>query len=196
MMVDEEYIDLFVFSNQSSGPFLERLMKLETRQEATPFLRFSGEVIGSHEVFSAFVLEDLSQVSEALNLIRPQETSDEARFLPVAVETAVCRVNGPLRVKRSPGCPFEAFIRITFPPGTDLPSKLQALSTVDGYSGSCLVDGGYEMLLELGADDRIALNDRVSTARAVAASGSTQPLPLWDTSYWQPKAGTPTADCA
>lgn len=190
----DDRVDLFVFSNEGSAELFSQLgsgLGDPEPEPDRPYLRLAARLIGGHDLFTAWVLDDTSQVELSLDTLRGGGNA-------LSVDTAVCQVHGPKRVKRTPPCLFESFIRITFPSGTNLTQKLEELSSpsLAGYSGSCLVRGSYHMLLELGANDATTLSERVEAARLVAESGSSVGLPLWDRHDWQPPVGMPTGDCS
>jgi hypothetical protein len=170
---DEGLIDLFVFSHQSTP---EAFDVVESRVEEGA-IRFSARITGPYNLFTCHEVADLDEAHDAvLSLlgVEPPRIGDSKTIeggRTFAANPAICVEMGPLRVKRTPPCPYEAFIQVTAASGHDRRQLLAAVSVGACYRGSCIVSGGYDILLELGAGSLDTLQACVQTARATAGIG-------------------------
>ncbi|MBA3551813.1 MAG: hypothetical protein H0W27_02935 [Actinobacteria bacterium] len=166
-------IDLFVFSHQSTPQAFDDVEKLV---EAGT-IRFSARITGPYNLFTCHEVANLNEAHDAvlslLGVVPPRigdsNTIEGGRTF--AANPAICDEMGPLRVKRTPPCPFEAFIQVTAAPGQDRRALLAAVSVGATYRGSCIVSGGYDILLELGAGSLTTLEEGLDAARATAGIG-------------------------
>lgn len=171
---DENPIDLFVFSHQSTP---EAFDVVESRVEEGS-IRFSARIIGPYNLFTCHEVADLDEAhAAALSLlgVEPPRIGDSKTIeggRTFAASSAICVEMGPLRVKRTPPCPYEAFIQVTAAPGQDRRALLAAVSVGATYRGSCIVRGGYDILLELGAGSLTTLDEGLDAARATPGIGT------------------------
>lgn len=193
---DEGLIDLFVFSHLSTAKAFEAIERLV--EEGS--IRFSARITGPYNLFTCHEVTDLNKAHDAvLELLGeeppligfPREDGlQEIRGMTFAASSAICVEDGPKRVKRTPPCPLEALIRVTAAPGQDRRALLTAISVGPAYRGSCIVDGDYDILLELGAGSRATLKAARDAARSTPGVGKFMSSPF------EPKAGPFAPDCA
>jgi hypothetical protein len=122
--------------------------------------------VGPHELFTAIVLDSEEQAAGALSSMRTLAAPDVDAA--ISTESYTCVQNGTLRVKRS-NCPRAALTIATLTTASSPDSVLSRMDQLSGYRGSCLLSTGYQILLELGANNSTTLSNRLSGARSSLA---------------------------
>jgi hypothetical protein len=166
----EPYVDLFIFSRRVSSAASDFIKAdqglLEGKEPPRPYVRFTQRVFGPHELFTAMVLDSEEQAADALIQMRTLAAPDVDAA--ISTESYTCIQNGTLRVKRS-NCPRAALTIATLTTAANPSSVLDRMDHLAGYRGSCLLSTGYQILLELGANDSTTLSGRLSGARSSLA---------------------------
>jgi hypothetical protein len=168
MAIDEAepYVDLFIFSRRVSSAasdFIKPIEDLGDVEPQRPYIRFSSRVFGPHELFTAMVLDSEDQAPDALIQMRTLAAPDVDAA--ISTESYTCIKNGTERVKRS-NCARGALTIATLTTASNPDSVLARMDVLSGYRGSCLLSTGYQILLELGANDSTTLSSRIAGARS------------------------------
>jgi hypothetical protein len=163
-------IDEFVFTANA----VREIVQAVENEQAEGRIRFATRLVGGWNLLTAHeinrVLDGPEPVLALMDLAR-----DSVGVVALITDSAVCYQAEPDRVKRQPPCRFEAFIRVKLVEGFNRVQVREALRQLDGYCGSCLVEGSnYEILLEVGAETESKLSTRVQLVRDTA--GVRRPL--------------------
>jgi hypothetical protein len=147
-----ETSDMFVFA-RDTDPDLVR----DAPKDPTGVVRYLAQVTGDYSSFAVVETDGLDVQRVARDLFAPprSDVADPDTSKPVAYGFAI--------VKRSLWLAESAFMRIGVRAGmaTDV---LDAANDLEGYSSSAIVLGNYDVLLELAADTRRELYERIVAA--------------------------------
>lgn len=146
-----ENSDVYIFARDTDPNLLQNL-----RPESS--VRFVATITGDYSSFSVVETDgpDLQRVAN--DLYRPTTNapaSDPDTSKPIMFGTS--------SIKRSIWLAESAFLRIRAQPNMAI-EVLQAADDLSGYSGSAIVLGDYDILLELAADSRGDLYRRIAAA--------------------------------
>jgi len=149
-------------------------------------VRYVAQTLGDYTSFAVVESDGLEVQRIASDLLGPTPRaplSDPDSSKPI--------VGGEKIIKRSLWLAESAFMRIGVRAGM-AEDVLEAANGLEGYSGSALVLGNYDMLLELAADTRRQLYGRVLAATridGVAWSRTHVVLDWWHRDHPKPEAG-------
>jgi hypothetical protein len=154
-------IDEFIFTSNAVREIVEAV----ENEQAEGRIRFATRLVGRWNLLTAHEINTVADGPEPvlalMNLAR-----DSVGAVALITDSAVCYQGETDRVKRQPACAFEAFIRIKLEAGFDRVQVREALRQLEGYRGSCLVEGSnYEILLEVGANSGDKLSSRIQLVR-------------------------------
>jgi hypothetical protein len=152
-------MDLYHFVKGATGGFHARAGELVNEEVA----RFATPLVGEWDALTILYDIDLGSVADTIAELDGSETEDVSDR-PVGSTTATSIKFGQQRIRRSYHEPYEAYLLIKTQRPHD-EDVLNDLNDVDGYTGSALVEGTFDILLLIGGADPDQLRDRISEVR-------------------------------
>jgi hypothetical protein len=139
--------DLYVFASEADQSLVGEKRSLGSDQG----LRFVAATTGRFQAFAVVEVDDLGSVPGFL-----YETFGNPGA--TGLQTAFPLRKGPMQIRWTKQYEYIAFSRIRAKPGRAL-DVLASTAIVPGYNGSAVVAGGFDLLVEYGADDFEELKD-------------------------------------
>jgi hypothetical protein len=133
--------DLYVFAREADPGLVGEKQSIGVDQA----LRFVAATTGAFQALAVVEMEDLAATPTYL-----QETFGNPGGK--SLETAVPIKVGPMQIRWTKQYDYIAFSRIRAEPGRAL-DVLGSTAVVDGYNGSAIVAGAFDVLVEFGADE-------------------------------------------
>jgi hypothetical protein len=144
-----EYHDVYIFAGGAEPTVVEDRRKLGKDQP----VRYIALTTGAFQAFAVMEVENLSDIPGAI-----RDTFGNPTL--TAVQTAVPILHGPRQIRWTKQYAHGAFSRIRAKAGRGR-DVLAATSVVEGYNGSAIVAGAFDVLVEYGADTLRDLKDRL-----------------------------------
>ena len=134
-------MDVYVFATEANPALVGEKESIGTDQS----LRFVASTTGRFQAFAVVELDDLASFTGSM---------DQTFGNPGAtgLQSAVPLMHGPMQIRWTKQYEYIAFSRIGAKPGKAR-DVLAATAIVPGYNGSAIVAGGFDVLVEYGADD-------------------------------------------
>jgi hypothetical protein len=156
-------MDYYHFVRGTTPAYFENAQRLQTEKR----VRFKTPLVGPWD--SITILEEDLDVAVAQQTIAeldsPSSSPTNAEDRPLDSTTATSTKFGPQRIRRSEHKKYEAYALITTESSPD-EALFAALDTLDGYTGSSMVDGSFDILLLLGGATPEELENRLATFRS------------------------------
>jgi hypothetical protein len=129
-------------------------------------VRFTTALVGAWDFFAVLDVEDGDFGAVKDLLLDLNEAGGDTRARPFDSTTAIAVMHGLYVIKRRRTMAFAAFlmIRVERVPVREVFADVDHLK---GYQGSAIVDGSFDILLELGAEDFGELKESLTAARAL-----------------------------
>jgi hypothetical protein len=171
--------DMYVFARDTDPDLVRNAPK-----DPNGVVRYLAQITGDYSSLAVVETDGLEIQRVASDLFAPPTTqlADPDTSKPIRFGAAI--------VKRSLWLAESAFMRIGVRGGMAT-QVLEAANDVDGYSASAIVLGNYDVLLELGADTRRELYERILAATridGVAWSRTHVVLDWWHRDHGKPAA--------
>jgi len=154
-------MDYYHFVKGATPRFHENARRLQ----GSGSVHFETPLVGPWDSLTIIYDADLATAQEMIaSLNSPDESAANAEDRPLGATTAVETVRGPLRIRRSHHEEYEAYALITTidPPDPELFHDLEGL---DGYTGSAMVDGIFDILMLIGGESPDDLQSRLKSLR-------------------------------
>ncbi|MDQ4027405.1 MAG: hypothetical protein M3214_05040 [Actinomycetota bacterium] len=156
-------MDVYYFSRGVTQEFLDNARDKENPEGP---VRFTTALVGPWDFLAVLDVEDgdFEAVKDLLSDLNQAGGDTGAR--PSDSTTAIAVAHGRYVIKRRRIMAFAAFvlIRVQRTPVREIFAELDHL---DGYEGSAIVDGGFDILVELGAERYGDLRERLAATRAL-----------------------------
>ena len=155
-------MDYYHFVRGATPAYFATAQRLQTEKR----IRFKTPLVGTWDALT--ILEedvDLNVARQTIaELNAPSSSPGSAEDRPHDSTTATATKFGPARIRRSEHEEYEAYALITtsITPDDELFDKL---ATLDGYTGSSMVDGIFDILLLLGGASPEILQQRLGALR-------------------------------
>jgi len=146
---EPKYLDVYIFAGSASADLIKK-WKGTGKEES---VRYIALTTGAFQAFAVLEVETLEEIPQTIKTVFGNPTLTN-------VQTAVPLVPGPNQIRWTKQYEFGAFSRIRAKSGRAL-EVLAATSVVDGYNGSAIVAGAFDVLVEYGADTLPDLKHRL-----------------------------------
>ncbi len=165
--------DVYAFA-QETAPDLVETFKGHPVDE----VRFLGNVTGPYSAFAVLMVDDLKRLPALLPRVFAPSGEDQ-------VETAKPIAFGQRAIRRTRLWAKFAYVRIRAQARQAM-AVLEAINdrSVQGYNGSAIVLGDFDLLVEVGADDEAQLYERLLNVNAVSGIVSTDTAFVLDDLYY------------
>jgi hypothetical protein len=155
-------MDHYHFVKGATAAFHGNAQRL--KEESRP-VHFETPLVGPWDSLTIIYDADVAAAQETIAALNSPSTSPaDPEDRPLDSTTAVETVRGTLRIRRSHHEKYEAYTLITTmsPPDHEL---FAALEQLDGYAGSAMVDGIFDILLLIGGRTPEDLQKRLTMLR-------------------------------
>ena len=170
--------DLYVFAREADPGLVGEKQSIGADQA----LRFVAATTGAFQALAVVEVDDLAATPSFL-----QETFGNPGAK--SLETAVPIKSGPKQIRWTTQYDYMAFSRIRAEPGRAI-DVLASTAVVDGYNGSAIVAGSFDVLVEFGADEFEDLQETLLTGlHAVQGVSWSETAIVTDYFYRGPREG-------
>jgi hypothetical protein len=133
----------------------------ENAQRLREPVHFETPLVGPWDALTIIYDADLTTAQELIAALNsPPRSPEGAEDRPLGSTTAVERLRGARRIRRSYHEEYEAYVLITTASTPD-DELFAGLEELDGYAGSAMVDGIFDMLLLIGGATPEELRERL-----------------------------------
>ena len=156
-----EIVDYYHFVKGATGAFHNNAQRLRE----SGGVHFETPLVGPWDSLTIIYDADVNTAREMIAALNsPSESPADAEDRPLASTTAIETARGMRRIRRSHHEEHEAYalIKTASPPDYELFAEL---NEVDGYAGSAMVDGIFDILLLIGGATPDDLQRRLTTLR-------------------------------
>ena len=158
-------MDYYHFVKGATAQFQENAGRLQG--EDVSAVHFHTPLVGPWDSLTIIYDADLTTARDVIaSLDSPSASPANAEDRPLSSTTAIETVRGQNRIRRSHHEAFEAYALITTitPPDYELFHELEGL---EGYAGSAMVDGIFDILLLIGGGTPEDLQTRLRALRTM-----------------------------
>jgi hypothetical protein len=155
-------MDYYHFVKGATVAFHDNAQRLRGRGP----VHFETPLVGPWDALTIINDTDLETAYELISeLNSPSQSPSSAEDRPLASTTAVETVRGTRRIRRSYHEEYEAYALITTATTPD-DELFASLEELDGYAGSAMVDGIFDILVLIGGATPEQLRERLARLRA------------------------------